>query len=616
MKKTYIRALIVALGLGSFSSHAQIFSVGSGTDMSIKAGTVIGAEGLDITPSANYTLSGTALTRNANVVNTTTLPHLLRSYKFSTTTAAFSGTLRMAYLDTELNGNVESSLKLLYRNASAWLTNTGATVNTSLNFVQSSALSSVALNEVSAGQLVVSATTDSPAGGVSLQYSSNVNYPNCYALNGTTIGATDSPESVFAGPDIWYRFTAQSTAATISMTSSTMDDAVALYSRDNAGNYVFVGSSNASSGASDYERLIVSGLTPGTMYYASFGSANGTSGAFQLCIQHLMPSGCASTAPEGGFSLCDAYRATYRGAPSQGVTYDFTFFDQGYNTTNTVSGTNGYITLSNPALGLRWGSLNDAKVDVNYHLLNSAGIATDVTVAGSTTSARCGGIFMRNFPLLEVKTAQRCPTTLYRGSYLAGQRVAGEPQACGANGYAFEFTQVTSCTNPTAVGLPFTVNTPTNSPYIQLGVLPSLGAQGAWKVRIAPKFSTVNGINYTGDFGPAQYIVVNGTSASSMLDEGSAFEAAERSMEVVSGVGMYPNPNSGELLNLNITDVKSESACVRILDATGRMVYSNRFTADGSLNTIITFPAPLSNGMYMVECTVDGVVKMERLVVE
>ena len=223
---------------------------------------------------------------------------------------------------------------------------------------------------------------------------------------------------------------------------------------------------------------------------------------------------------------------------------------------------------------------------------------------------------MRNFPLLEVKTAQRCPTTLYRGSYLAGQRVAGEPQACGANGYAFEFTQVTSCTNPTVVGLPFTVNTPTNSPYIQLGVLPSLGAQGAWKVRIAPKFSTVNGINYTGDFGPAQYIVVNGTSASSMLDEGSAFEAAERSMEVVSGVGMYPNPNSGELLNLNITDVKSESACVRILDATGRMVYSNRFTADGSLNTIITFPAPLSNGMYMVECTVDGVVKMERLVVE
>jgi hypothetical protein len=540
----------------------------------------------------------------------------LRSYKFSTTTAAFSGTLKMAYLDGELNGNVESSLKLLYRNATSWLTNNGSTVNTSLNFVQSSALSNVALNEVSAGQSVASATTDSPAGGVSLQYNTNSNYPNCYAFNGTTAGATDSPESVFVGPDIWYRFTAQSTAATISMMSSTMDDAVALYSRDNAGNYVFVGSSNASSGVGDYERLIVSGLTPGTVYYASCGSTDGTSGAFQVCIQHLMPSGCASTAPEGGFSLCDTYRATYRGAASQGVNYNFTFFDQGYNTSNTVSGTTNLIALSNPALGLRWGSLNDASVDVNYHILNSAGQATDVTVAGSTASARCSGIFVRNFPMLEVKTSQRCPATLYRGSYLAGQRVAGEPQACGANGYTFEFTQVTNCNNTTAAGLPFTANTPTNSPYIQLGVLPSLGAQGAWKVRIAPKFSTVNGINYTGDFGPAQFIVVNGTSASSMLGEGSAFETAERSMEVVSGVGMYPNPNSGDLLNLNITDVKSESVQVRILDATGRMVYSNRFTADGSLNTIITFSAPLSNGMYMVECTVDGVVKMERLVVE
>ena len=81
-------------------------------------------------------------------------------------------------------------------------------------------------------------------------------------------------------------------------------------------------------------------------------------------------------------------------------------------------------------------------------------------------------------------------------------------------------------------------------------------------------------------------------------------------------MAMFPNPTSGSLLNLNITDVKSESVFVRILDATGRMVYSNRLTTAGSLNTIIEFPAPLSSGMYMVECTADGQVKTERLVVE
>ena len=616
MKKTYIRALIVALGLGSFTAQAQIFSVGSGTDMSIKAGTVIGAEGLDITPSANYTLNGTALTRNADVVNATTLPHVLRSYKFSTTTAAFSGTLRMAYLDTELNGNVESSLKLLYRNASTWLSNSGATVNTTLNFVQSSALSSVALNEVSAGQPVVSATTDSPLGGTIVQYSTNANYPTCYPISSTTLGATDSPESEYAGPDIWYRFTAQSTAAVVTLSSSTMDDAIALYSRDNGGNYIFVGSTNASAGAGDFERLVVNGLTPGTMYYASLGSSDGTSGAFQVCVQHLMPSGCASTAPVGGFSLCDAFKARYRGAASQGVTYDFTFFDEGYNTTNTLSGTNGLITLSNPTLGVRWGALLDARVDVNYQLQNSAGTPVNVSVLGNVNEPSCQNFFIRNAPQLEVRTSQRCPATLLRSTWLAGQRLLGGTQACGAIGYTYEFTQVTTCNNTAPVGLPFTANTTGATPYLQLGVLPNLGTPGAWKVRIASKYATINGVNYASDFGPEQYIVVNGTSAIEVLDEQEAIALAERNAELESNMAMFPNPNSGSLLNLNITDVKSESVFVRILDATGRMVYSNRFVTAGSLNTIVEFPATLSSGMYMVECTVDGQVKTERLVVE
>lgn len=619
MKKTFIRSLIVGLGLFSFSeqAQAQIFSVGAGTDMSIKAGTVIGAEGLDITPSANYILNGTTLTRNADVVNATTLPHILRSYKFSTTTAAFSGTLRMAYLDTELNGNVESSLKLLYRNASTWLTNTGATVNTSLNFVQSSALSSVALNEVSAGQLVVSATTDSPLGGTFLQYSTNSNYPTCYPISSTTASATDSPESVFVGPDIWYRFTAQSTAAAVTMTSASMDDAIALYSRDNTGNYILVGSTNASSGTSDFERLVVNGLTPGTLYYVSLGSSDGTSGAFQVCVQHLMPSGCATTAPAGGFSLCDTFKARYRGAASQGVSYDFTFFDQGLNITNTLSGTNGLVTLSNPALGLRWGSINDARVDVNYQLQNSAGTPVNISLLGNVDGPNCQDFIIRNTPMLEVRTSQRCPAILYRSSWLAGQRLPGEPQACGAISYSYEFTQVTACNNTAPVGLPFTVNTTGATPYRQLDVLPNLSQQGAWKVRIASNYVTTSGYTYTSDFGPEQHIVVKGTSAIEVLDEQEAIALAERSADLVSNnMAMYPNPNNGTLLNLNITDVKSESVFVRILDATGRMVYSNRFVTAGSLNTIIEFPAPLSSGMYMVECTVDGDVNTERLVVQ
>ena len=466
------------------------------------------------------------------------------------------------------------------------------------------------------GYLVIIPNTDTPMGGTLVQYSSNANYPTCYPISSTTLGATDSPESEYAGPDIWYRFTAQSTAAVVTMSSASMDDAIALYSRDNGGNYIFVGSTNASAGAGDFERLVVSGLTPGTMYYASLGSSDGTSGAFQVCVQHLMPSGCANTPPVGGFSLCDSFKARYRGAASQGVTYNFTFFDEGYNTTNTVSGTNGLITLSNPTLGLRWGALLDARVDVNYQLQNSAGTPVNVSVLGNVNEPACQNFFIRNAPELEVRTSQRCPATLLRSTWLAGQRLLSGTQACGAIGYTYEFTQVTNCSNTEPVGLPFTVNTTGATPYLQLGVLPNLSTQGAWKVRIASKYATINGINYTSDFGPEQYIVVNGTSAIEVLDEQEAIALAERNAELESNMAMYPNPNSGNLLNLNITDVKSESVFVRVLDATGRMVYSNRFATAGSLNTIIEFPATLSSGMYMVECTVDGELKTERLVVE
>jgi hypothetical protein len=329
-----------------------------------------------------------------------------------------------------------------------------------------------------------------------------------------------------------------------------------------------------------------------------------------------MPSGCASTSPVGGFSLCDAFKARYRGAASQGVTYDFTFFDEGYNTTNTLSGTNGLITLSNPTLGLRWGALLDARVDVNYQLQNSAGTPVNVSVLGNVNEPSCQNFFIRNAPQLEVRTSQRCPASLFRSTWLVGQRVLNGTQSCGAIGYTYEFTQVNTCNNTEPVGLPITANTAGASPYLQLGVLPNLSAQGAWKVRIASKYATINGINYTSDFGPEQYIVVNGTSAIEVLDEQEAIALAERNAELVPNTAMYPNPNSGSLLNLNITDVKSEDVYVRILDATGRMVYGNRYTAVGSLNTIIEFPAPLSSGMYMVECTVNGEVKTERLVVE
>jgi hypothetical protein len=453
-------------------------------------------------------------------------------------------------------------------------------------------------------------SNDAPGGAPNILYSVNMNYPNCYPITGDNTLANNSAESgAFDGPDSWYRFVAQSTGVSITMTSATMDDAIALYSR-NGLIYTLIASENAATGAGDFERLNYNGLTVGQTYYVSAGASTGTGGVFNICIQHLMPSGCASLEPAAGFSLCDTYKARYRGAPSQGVTYAFTFtgIGGGATATTTVSGTNGVITLSNPTLALRWGGEYNAQVDVRYSLLDGAGASEIMDVLGSTSAVNCSNVTIRPHPAVEVRSSQRCPASLLRSNYLIGDRVVATTPICGVLNYTYEFTQVTSCIDGTVVSVvPSTFNTVAATPYLQLGVLPNLTSPGAWDVRIRPNFSYGSGI-----FGPTQRINVNGTSASAMLDEEVAQE--ERALNTASAE-LYPNPASGSIVWLNYTGLVSEIVQVRVLDLTGRELLSSQYQVEGSLQTELNIDR-ISNGIYVVEL-MDGLAKREqRLVVQ
>jgi hypothetical protein len=457
---------------------------------------------------------------------------------------------------------------------------------------------------------------DIPAFATNVQYSVNLNYPTCYPINASTALASNSPESAGStGNDLWFRFTAQSTGVSITLTSATMDDYIGLYSRDLSGNYNVIATENAGTGAGDFERLNVTGLTAGTQYWISVGSAAaGAGGAFSLCIQNLMPSSCAYAIPAGGFRLCDAFKAVYRGAPSQGVTYNFTFTPvlPTLGVATSLTGTNGLITLSNAALGLRYGGVYNAKVDVLYTLFNAAStpVAEPILVQGNPAAPTCTNIPIQAHPLMEVRSSQRCPATLLRSNFLVGTTVAGSTSSavCGAINYSYEFTQVVSCADGTLSGVPDTLTTVAATPYLGLGVLGNLPNAGAWNVRIRPNFSYG-----PGTFGPVQRILVNNTSASIMLDE----EVAEMDEKVDSFVAanLYPNPNNGEMVNLNVSGIESDNVFVRITDAMGRIVYTNRFAVEGSLNTIVTFAEPLASGIYNVEFTVDGQIMTERMIV-
>jgi len=116
-------------------------------------------------------------------------------------------------------------------------------------------------------------------------------------------------------------------------------------------------------------------------------------------------------------------------------------------------------------------------------------------------------------------------------------------------------------------------------------------------VRWAPKF----GVN-VGAYGASRVISVNGTAPAGMLvtpDENDLNEVANAVASL--NVGLYPNPNNGDMVNLNITGVTSDNVHVRIMDAMGRVVYTNRFTVDGSLNTIVTFSKPLSSASHCLQ---------------
>ncbi|MFM7186907.1 MAG: MopE-related protein, partial [Armatimonadota bacterium] len=261
---------------------------------------------------------------------------------------------------------------------------------------------------------------DSPTYATNVVYSSNMNFPNCYSVNGDLTGSSDSPQSAaFTGPDEWYKFTAISTAVSVTLSGSGQNDAIALYSKSGS-NYILVASENAATGNGDFERLNQGGLTPGTQYYISVGAASGTTGgAYTLCIQNLVQSDCANDIPAAGFNLCNTFKAVYRGSTSQGVTYNFGFTGVGGGATGTssVSGTN-LVTLSNPVLGLRYGGIYDVLINVNYALQDGAGATENIVVSGNVNSLNCNDVTIMAQPGVAVRSDQRCPASLTRGTYL------------------------------------------------------------------------------------------------------------------------------------------------------------------------------------------------------
>jgi len=97
-----------------------------------------------------------------------------------------------------------------------------------------------------------------------------------------------------------------------------------------------------------------------------------------------------------------------------------------------------------------------------------------------------------------------------------------------------------------------------------------------------------------------------------MAEEGGSNTASEARM------AMYPNPNRGDVVRLNLSSVEEgvETIEVELFDAFGKRVATKRIdTADGLVNTSLDLTG-MANGLYMVSISAGSHSWNERLVIQ
>jgi hypothetical protein len=149
MKKVLCSILLLITIPKFYSLQAQILSVSPGTDLVIRQGTIFFADSLILTPSADFTMSNVSLVRNSTVSHPALNTYIARVYQFSTSTNTFNGTVQINYQDgAELNGLAESDLQLNVHNGLTWQAFASATNNTVSNYVLTTPITGLALNEL------------------------------------------------------------------------------------------------------------------------------------------------------------------------------------------------------------------------------------------------------------------------------------------------------------------------------------------------------------------------------------------------------------------------------------------------------------------------------------
>jgi len=427
-------------------------------------------------------------------------------------------------------------------------------------------------------------------------------WPSCTATNGTLVGASISGGAqtiCLSGEDKWHQFVATSEGLSIVVSSTSADILIELQTAAGA----LVAQENAVAGLGG-ETLNHYGLTAGQVYRVgvrNYNSALGT-GTYTICVKMLKRGGC-DYGP-GPYTLCQYFKATWAGATGTSYTFTYTgLTGPAAGNVYTRTQTSDICVLSSVLPTLPYGSTYNVLITNTYSINNAAGVAETISVPAL---APCS-MTISTEPTTALRTTDQCAA----GPRFRGAIVASLPWVCGATNWRWEFTELDASGNP--VGLPISVNRGAASNYINLGTVLQLQYGKTYSVRTAP-ILPYTGTNY--QWGASVCMSIVGTAG--MVADGSQANQQVVRTETANDVNMslYPNPTHGTDVNINLSGVTSENVQIRVVDAMGRQVWSNRYSVSGVLNTNITFERPLASGLYFVEALFNGEVQTQRLMVQ
>lgn len=427
-------------------------------------------------------------------------------------------------------------------------------------------------------------------------------FGSCTGLVGEDMDAATitAPEATFgslgAGNDLWYSFVAPSPGIRIEVATGDFDAMIELQDAGNGvvetEDVVFVNGG---------EVLNIGNLTAGETYFVRVFPWLDTTGPalFDICVSSIPSTTCDYGF--GPYSLCNTYKADWVSADD----YIFEFTSQTTSDVYTYQQgfANTFVQLFNVP-GLQWGDDYDVAISAVFNLTDGSGSTEEVVVE---TNAACA-IGVNDQPLAALRESDNEANF---GPHFLGNYVAATPWVCGAVDWTWEFV------NTDGSELPIIHSRGAANRFLQLSDVAGLQNGAVYEVRVKPEFANGSMTMYGGT---ELLSIIGAAGMQAEIDSPVAItDDAERDLfENLGDVAIYPNPNRGDYVNVNINNIADgvDRVLIDIYDSFGKLVMSNQYAPNGSnLNMIMTLDG-MASGLYTVNIIVDGEVRTERMLIQ